>query len=299
MGTSTSRVEGRKSGEGGTHGGQDGLLLRSAVRRFDLGVNLFLFYLDESGNTGFNLDSTVQPIHWLVALCLTPSGVRSVEDAMASIAQRYFPTRSRQPDFEFHGSDLFAGRGDSRDLSPTQRVSLYGELLRLVPEHDVKVFIRGIHKERHRDRARHRGYSPDHPHRLGFMYLVERLDEWLEAQQPAEGTPPLYGLLVADEQREMNREIVESFAFWRDHGTDHGYRNRDILYFIDCVHYVPSHDNWLIQLADCVAFMRNRYARIFRERGPDESAWGASDRAVVRLWRDHCVPCLIDNRAWP
>jgi len=79
------------------------------------------------------------------------------------------------------------------------------------------------------------------------MYLIERLDEWLEAQQPAEGAPPVYGLIAVDEQREIGREIVESFAFWRDYGTDHGYRTRDILYFLDCVHFLPSHDSWLIQ----------------------------------------------------
>ena len=141
---------------------------------------MHLFYVDESGNTGSQLDSVDQPIHWLVALGLTPTGVRSVEDGMSSIAQRYFPARSWQPDFEFHGSGLFSGREDFRDLSPTQRVSLYDELLRLVPEHDVKIFVRGINKLGHRDRAAEKGYAPDHPHRLAFMYLVERLDEWLE-----------------------------------------------------------------------------------------------------------------------
>lgn len=265
----------------------------------DHGVGLYFFYVDESGNTGSNLDSVDQPIHWLVALGLAPSAVRSVEDSMSSIAQRYFPMRSWEPDFEFHGSDLFSGRDESRDLSPTQRVSLYDEILNLVPEHDVKLFIRGIDKLRHRDRAMENGYPPDHPHRLAFMYLIERLDEWLEARQPAEGAPAQYGLLAVDEQREMGREIVESFVFWRNWGTDHGYRNRDILYFIDCVHYVPSHDSWLIQLADCVAFMRNRYSRLIREKGHDETVRGASDKAVARLWENHCAPCVVTDRVWP
>lgn len=131
------------------------------------------------------------------------------------------------------------------------------------------------------------------------MYLIERLDEWLEAQQPAEGAPPVYGLIAVDEQREIGREIVESFAFWRDYGTDHGYRTRDILYFLDCVHFLPSHDSWLIQSADCVAFIRNRYSRVMRTKGALDDAWGESDRAVVQMWRTHCQPHVVDDRVWP
>ena len=68
------------------------------------------------------------------------------------------------------------------------------------------------------------------------MYLIERLDEWLEAQQPAEGAPPVYGLIAVDEQREIGREIVESFAFWRDYGTD----SMDTARATSCISWIAS-----------------------------------------------------------
>jgi hypothetical protein len=133
------------------------------------------------------------------------------------------------------------------------------------------------------------------------MYLVERIDEWLEEHQPESDLlspePPLYGLLVADEQKEVDRDIIRQFAFWRDFGTD-GYRRREIRYLIDTVHYVPSQDSWLIQLADCVAFLRNRLERVLRRKGWDTATYTESEQAVSTLWR-HCAPQVVDDRVWP
>lgn len=259
---------------------------------------MHLFYIDESGNTGHNLKSADQPIHWLVALGCTPAAVFEIESTLIDVSEEFFPGRARDPDYELHGSDLFAGRGECRDLTPAQRVALYGEILDVIVQWDVSVFVRGIHKQRHDRRAADRFYTPAHPHRLGMMYLVERIDEWLEGQQDPNGNKTL-GLLVADEQREVDREIVESFASWRRFGTEHGYRERDIDFLIDTVHYVPSHDSWLIQLADCVAYIRNRYARVLRESGWMEQDWSESEKATVDLWRTRCRPKVVDDRVWP
>jgi hypothetical protein len=265
---------------------------------------MFFFYLDESGNTGNDLASEDQPIHWLVTLGVSPQGVRSIEQGMSALALRYFRARARLPEFEFHGSHIFSGRGECRDLAPAKRVTLYGELVSQVGQHGGRLFVRGIDKAGHAKRAREKGYVPEHPHKLAFRYLIERLDEWLENQQPEdeileEGFPPVYGLIVADEQKEVDREIIQSFAFWRDHGTGLGYRARDIYYLLDTVHYVPSQDSWLIQLADCLAYLQGRYARVLRESGPREENWTKSERAVVRLWREKCQPHVESDVVWP
>jgi hypothetical protein len=35
----------------------------------------------------------------------------------------------------------------------------------------------------------------------------------------------VYGLVVADEQKEVSRAILDSFAFWRTWNTTHGYKH--------------------------------------------------------------------------
>lgn len=266
---------------------------------------MYLFYIDESGNTGANLDSRDQPIHWLIALGVSPATAMSIETEMLAIAGRYFGRRARDADFEFHGTDIFSGRTpDYRGLSAHDRVKLYAEILSLVDRFGARLFVRGIDKVAHKERAAERGYLPDHPYRLGFMYLLEQLDEWLEERQPSPGLfeaarEPVLGLIVADEQKETDREVVSGFASWRQFGTDHGYRARHIKYLIDTVHYVPSHDSWLIQLIDCVAFVRQRYAKIFREKGFNVARYSKSDQAIMDLWKEYCAPNVETERVWP
>ena len=259
---------------------------------------MYLFYMDESGNTGRDLDSTEQPIHWLVAFCVEDSAARRLEEQAAAIADDLLGSRASDPDFEFHGSEIFHGRGDFRGLSPDQRVELYDRLMSLLGDCSCRIFVRGIHKARHKRRAQLHGYTPEHPHKLAFMYLVERIDRWLEATQESEDDPAPCGLLVADEQREMDRVIVANFARWRRWGTDHGYLQRDIVHLIDTVHFVRSEDSWLIQLADCLAYLRSRYYPLL-QLGWTGASLSRSQEAVKRLWEEHCRSLVEDVRVWP
>lgn len=262
---------------------------------------MYLFYIDESGNTGRNLDSFEQPVHWLIALGVESTRLLSVERDLRDLARRYCPSEARNPDFEFHGSAIFHGKQPFDHLTPQQRVDLYDQLLSVVPRHDLKLFVRGIHKKRHRDRAVRQHYSADHPHRLGFMFLVERIDLWLEEIQPdGAGDLPLYGLLVADEQRSVERDIIESLPHWREFGTDFGYRVRKIKYLVDTLHTVPSHDSWLIQLADCLAYLTNRQRKVHRllakEGGVTRSR---SALAVQDMYASHIAAQVVTRHVWP
>ena len=262
---------------------------------------MYFFYIDESGNTGRDLDSPEQPIHWLIGVGVEATRLPSVERDLRDLARHYCPTEARDPDFEFHGSAIFHGRRPFDHLTPQKRVDLYDQLLSVVPRHDVKVFVRGIHKKRHRDRAARKRYSPDHPHRLGFMFLVGRIDRWLEENQPGgPEDPPLYGLLVADEQRSVERDIIESLPHWRESGTDFGYRVRKIKYLVDTLHTVPSHDSWLIQLADCLAYLTNRQHKVDLLRGEGGSETLArSPQAVQDMFASHIALQVITRHIWP
>jgi transposase len=99
---------------------------------------MHLFYIDESGNTGADLTSRTEPIHWLVALATTEHGLQAIETDMLAIATKHFKARARESDFELHGVDIFGGRGEARPLTPAQRVILFGELLSLIErQHDA------------------------------------------------------------------------------------------------------------------------------------------------------------------
>jgi uncharacterized protein DUF3800 len=186
---------------------------------------------------------------------------------MLGLALRRFAERVRCPDFEFHGSQIYARRGDCRGFSAEAAVQLYGELLELLDRHGCWLFIVGIDKAGLKRRAARSGYAPDHPYRLAFMNLVERIDGWLHELTTRVELREVLGLLVADEQKEVDREMIASFAAWRAQGTQYSPRRKALRQLVDTVHYVPSHDSWLIQLADCVAYLFSRYHRVQREKG--------------------------------
>jgi len=52
---------------------------------------MYLFPTDESGNTGWNLDSLDQPIHFLLALGIHEDKAREIDLALFRIALDYFP----------------------------------------------------------------------------------------------------------------------------------------------------------------------------------------------------------------
>ena len=261
---------------------------------------MYLFYIDESGNTGFDLRSPDQPVHWLVAIGATPAQIKRVESDIRAIGFDSFGAASLEPGFEFKGSALFRGDRSCTDLSTSERVQIYQRLLRLIGEHEMTLFVRGIDKTRYAERFS--GDVPEHPHQRCFQYLLESIDRWLQERQPEPGSvdpfdsEPCYGLIVADEQREMARALVESFAQWRSTGTASGYKPRTIRFLVDTVHYVPSQDSRMIQLADCVAFVRGRYEKVRRmEEAPETLA----NRAIREMWETLCRPHTHEDRVWP
>jgi len=256
---------------------------------------MYLFYLDESGNTGLDLASTVEAVHWLVVLGATEHDVRNIETDIRAIADAHFGQRARTPGFELHGAEIFGGRGVTRTLAPARRVDLFADVLGLLDTHRVHLWVRGIHKARLRERSLAQREDPEHPSILAFRDVITSLDTWLRAHQPAHDTACAsasnhLGLLVSDQQEEVSRALAVEFARHRDTG---------IRSLIDTIHYVRSRDSRLIQLVDCVAFIRNRFEKNLTRCGGDESRLGRSESAVAALWKEHCLPRVIDSRIWP
>lgn len=253
---------------------------------------MILFFIDESGNTGARLDHEVEKVHWMIAIAVDESCVRPLDRSLYETSCRCFGlTEASTADFELKGSDLFGGRGFAAALSPESRIACYEHVVKAIGEHDAQILVRGINKPLHARRASERGYTPQHPYQLGFQYLIEQIDEWLE--HLAKGGSPQLGLVVADQQQEVDRRMVHQFEHWTRYGTSTGYRSRSIDRLIHTLHYVRSTDSRLVQLADCVAFLRNRVHKV------GFAPARQSDQAIVQLWQRWCVPHIVSDRVWP
>ena len=110
-----------------------------------------------------------------------------------------------------------------------------------------------------------------------ILYLVERLEEFLESQQS-----PANGLIFADENWERDRSIISDFDSFKEFGTVLGYQSREIKRLIDNVHFVKSQDSRLIQLADCSSYLVCRHHNVTVKLPTKISA---GDKEIVRLYK--------------
>jgi hypothetical protein len=114
-----------------------------------------LAYMDEAGNTGRKCDEPSQPIHLISTLVVDEQNVAALHEHMREIGRRHFATTCHADEFEFHGHDLYAGRGYFAEMSPAKRVEIYDEILQGIEIAEAEVIVRGVEKAR-RKRSRMR-----------------------------------------------------------------------------------------------------------------------------------------------
>lgn len=235
---------------------------------------MYLVFIDGSGNTGMQLDHPTCTAYFLVALAVHGKYARALEDAATEVLARYFGDGCRRPGFECKGSDLYRGQGPCAAMRPADRVALYGELLALLEAHHASVIWVCIDKPR----LARRYATPMHPHKLAFIFMVEQVEKFLRQRGD-------FGLIVSDEEKEVENQVIEDLSRYKEMGTSFGYNPIELRCIVDNVHWVRSHNSRLMQLADVCAYLCQRQ---LRERGKTS----AGAQAVQRLWES------ISSRIW-
>ena len=241
---------------------------------------MYLVLLDGSGNTGLRLDHPTSTAYYLAGLAVHGNRARALEDAATALLAMRFGPESRRPGFECKGSDLYRGEGPCAGMRPAERVAIYGELLELLGRHGAELLWIGIDKARLARRYR----TPMHPHKLAFIYLVEEIERFLRTRRE-------YGLIVSDEEKEVEQQVVEDLVRYKEMGTAFGHRPLNLERVVDNVHFVRSHHSRLMQLADCCAYLCQRQAR-------DAGKTSATAVAVQQLW-ESLTPRVWSGRVWP
>jgi hypothetical protein len=253
---------------------------------------MYLAYMDECGNTGTNADPD-QPIHFLGCLIVEDVAVRPLEEAVRAIAAKYFPEKHTEPKFEFHGVDLYAGKGLFKGSAPQARIDATTELIAAAREHG-KFGFTGVDKIK--------SYANAHPHRICFTLLAERLEAWLKSKDSL-------ALLVSDENQEVEQDIIRDIHTFKTSTTQWGYRRVPITRVIDSVHFVKSHNNPAIQVADVLTYLIQKEVLTARRVGtdweaitkdihysqwPSYQAWLPAQRSKAEV----ATKALVDSMDW-
>lgn len=242
---------------------------------------MYLIFMDGSGNTGSNLTNVDLPIHYILGLAVPGNQARPLEDAATRILEAAFgAVACRVPGFECKGSDMYRGEGPCRAMSPADRIHLYESLLKLIAAYDVEIIWHGIDKPK----LAKRYTNPMHPHQLAFLYFAEDAERLLRAKND-------YGLLISDEEKSVEQQVIEDLPRYKQLGTSFGYKSLDLTKIVDNVHWVKSHNSRLLQLTDICTYLCQRYER-------DNAKTTASATIVKQLW-GIIAPRVRRGRVWP
>ncbi|MEO5337236.1 MAG: DUF3800 domain-containing protein [Magnetospirillum sp. WYHS-4] len=201
-----------------------------------------LIYIDEAGATGVRANPQ-QPIHLLAAVMLDEALVRPVEDELRTLGYKYFGAKSGDTQFEFRGYDIYHGNGYFAGMKPDERIGLVNEILDIIERQKVTLGYVAIDKQRSKANL--------HPHQLAFLLLVERIEDRLKSQDAL-------GLIVADENEDMEQSLIDDLEIFKTESTRFGWRPTRIEHVVDSIHFVQSKNNRLIQLADVIAAVTYR-----------------------------------------
>jgi Protein of unknown function (DUF3800) len=235
---------------------------------------MYLIFFDGTGNTGAQLDHPTNTIHYLVGLAIPSNRARALEDDVTAVLTGRFAGACRAQGFECKGSDMYRGEGPCTHMRPADRVALYEEMVSLLDRHRVSVIWQGIDKPA----LAARYARPMHPHKLAFLYFAESVERFLRAKNS-------YGLMISDEEKSVEQQVIEDLPRYKELGTGFGYQPLDLTKIVDNVHWVKSHNSRLLQLADNCTFLCQRYRR-------DMHKTTLQAQAVQRLWG------IVEKRVW-
>lgn len=172
---------------------------------------MHLIYLDESGNTGLDLNNTHQPVFVLGALLVPEECWLKLETDLTALVERSFPV-PRPDDFELHATELINPRGYFRQFAVAHRLEFYREVLHIAARHQLRFVYRSIVKKNFA-RWLNNTFGAGiliNPHVAAFSLVAQVIQEHLKSLPGA----PL-GILISDDNREVSPDVEKSIRILR------------------------------------------------------------------------------------
>lgn len=210
---------------------------------------MYLVYLDESGNTGNNLQETQQPVFVLCALLVPESKWLLIEMELQASIDRFFPS-PRPLDFEVHANEIINPRHYFRQFPVRHRLDFVEDWMRIAARHELKVIYRAIVKKRFARWLQTTFGSGVliNPHVAAFALVAQVVNEYLKLVAGA----PL-GILISDENKDVIHDVEKAIRLLR--GDPSSLRLSQI---IEKGFFIESDKSLFLQLCDLCAFCARR-----------------------------------------
>ena len=218
---------------------------------------MHFFYLDESGDTGANLNDANQPVMVLGGISLRDEGWNTTHAAMTALLEGYFGG-ALPPQFELHAKELLAPQGEGvfAGHPMEQRAALARALLQLLHERKHGTHYFAIHKQRMAGAqcAYPACYNLAIPYLVAFDYLITYINRQVKERLGRTAR----GLVIFDRKEQFHSEI-EAITHDRRFGGAAAHR---VKWIVEFSYSVDSKKNPMIQLSDLAALCVRRFLEI-------------------------------------
>jgi len=236
---------------------------------------MHLCYFDE------NKPSADSPHFFIGGLMIPDAKALEFENTLSQIAFNFFGSRSLAVHNEFHGKDLFHGKGNAKGRKLDERVQVFHDVATFITDNRIPVRMVCIDVERHLQRFK----FPTPPYRLGLMLILERFCEYLDLADDL-------GLVFGDYEADEVTSAVVDFSEYKSQGKTPMYFGRPLGRLVDTVYFTPSHHSRFLQVADLLVYMAGRYENraVLPARWHEQqvkAAWEkvkASGNIVIQRW---------------
>jgi len=203
---------------------------------------MHLIYFDE------NKHSKDNPFFNIGGILVPDSKVLELDETLTRIQSNFFGSSSLVAENEFHGNEIFQGKGPFKRRKLSERIKLFDYFATFLIRNEIPIRLVRIDVDRHRQRYTY----PTPEYRLGLMLFLERACDYLDKVDDL-------GIVFGDYEKDEVAGSVVDFSEYKTLGTTPMYFGRPLGRLVDTVHFTRSHHSRFLQLADVAVYMAGRY----------------------------------------
>lgn len=253
------------------------------------GAAVHFFYLDETGDTGTDLENTEQPIFVLGGITLRDKSWRKACEAVQQRIIDFF-SGAVPNGFELHANELVTRQGPFVNRSQVDCNALALSLLDLVIDFKHRAHFVGIDKKlllKHVSGGEHDIIDCKTPYLLSFNYLVSYLERFVREECGKSAR----GMIIID-QKDTYLKSIDLLTHYRRFDVP---KARQLKRVVEFSHSVDSLRHPLIQLSDLVIYTTRKFLECDNGYKPDWSKEARNfyascyKRVQGRVWRKNLI----------
>jgi Protein of unknown function (DUF3800) len=185
---------------------------------------------------------------WIGGLLIPDVAAAELDKQLRQIQTSYFGSSVLSQQTEFHGKELFHGKGNSRGRSLVERLKVFDAIAQCVI--DMKLPLRFVQIDVTAHRKHYK--TPEPEYRLSLMLVLERYCDFLEEQKDQ-------GLVFCDYEADEIAAAVLDFSAYKQVGATKYWFGRSLERIHDTIYFTQSHHSRFLQASDLLIYLAARY----------------------------------------